>query len=182
MPPQFRQKIGVTGVDSSFATAIRTTVILIFTWIGRFIYPIVLVLQHHLIPDMALSDIVRSGDRSFLALLFSRVATGRSVTRCAHGQTKCPFRNSLRGHCSLRNGNVASLAWRRTCADGCRNPGFQIKRAAGFESGESNRHFSSLRFGMPCYENFFARKDSREDLLNVGSMRGQSRCERRKPL
>ncbi len=25
-------KIGVTGVDSSFATAIRTTVILIFTW------------------------------------------------------------------------------------------------------------------------------------------------------
>src|SRR5260370_6797650 len=25
-------KIGVTGVDSSFATAIRTTVILVFTW------------------------------------------------------------------------------------------------------------------------------------------------------
>ena len=25
-------KIGVTGVDSNFATAIRTTVILIFTW------------------------------------------------------------------------------------------------------------------------------------------------------
>jgi len=26
-------KIGVTGVDSNFATAIHTTVILIFTWI-----------------------------------------------------------------------------------------------------------------------------------------------------
>jgi hypothetical protein len=110
---------------------------------GRFIYPIVLVLQHYLIPDMALSDIVRFGDRSFMALLFPSLAIGRSFTRCADGQTKCSFRNSLCSHCSWRNANVASLAWRRTCADRRGHPGLQIMNPAGCKSDESNQ-FSQL--------------------------------------
>ena len=111
----------------------------------RFLYPGALVLRS-LIPDVAVSHIVRVGHRSFLALLFSRVATGRSLTRCAHGQTKRSFRNSLCGHCSSRNANVASLAWRRTCADRCGHPGLEIMKAAGCKSDES-KQFLSLKFG-----------------------------------
>jgi len=92
-------------------------------------------------------SIVGFGPRSFLALLFSRVATGRSLTRCAHGQTKCPFRNSLRCRCPSRNTNVASLAWRRTCADRRGHPGLQMK-AAGCKSDESNQ-FAQLEIWNP---------------------------------
>src|SRR6266446_2367798 len=95
---------------------------------------------------MDLSHIVRFGHRSFLALLFSRVAIGRSLTRCAHGQTKRSFRNSLCGHCSSRNANVASVAWRRTFADRCGHPGLEIMKAAGCKSDES-KQFLSLKFG-----------------------------------
>src|SRR5437867_1307575 len=134
-------KIGITGVDSNFATAIRTTVILIFTWmVASFTRSY---WSFSTISFRTWLFLILSGLATGLSWLcyFSRVAIGRSLTRCAHGQTKCPFRNSLRGHCSSRNGNVASLDWRRTCADGCRDPGFQIKKAAGCEYGESKRRF-----------------------------------------
>ncbi len=95
-------KIGVSAIDSNFATAIRTTVILLFTWLiasftrshwsfGTISFRTWLFL--------GLSG-VATGDRSLLALLFSGLATGGSITGRADGQTKCPFRNSLRGHCS----------------------------------------------------------------------------------
>ena len=58
-------KVGVKGIDSNLATAIRTTVVLVFTW------AIALSLgQHH-----GLADI---GRRSWLFLLLSGVATGLS--------------------------------------------------------------------------------------------------------
>jgi transporter family protein len=58
-------KIGIAGIDSNLATAIRTTVVLVFTWaiaIG--------LNKHH-----GLSEI---GRRSWLFLVLSGVATGLS--------------------------------------------------------------------------------------------------------
>jgi transporter family protein len=58
-------KIGVTGVDSNFATAIRTTVILVFTW---------------LIASFTRADwsFVTISRRTWLFLALSGLATGLS--------------------------------------------------------------------------------------------------------
>lgn len=58
-------KVGIAGIDSNLATAIRTTVVLIFTWV------IAISLGHH----HALWDISR---RSWLFLILSGIATGLS--------------------------------------------------------------------------------------------------------
>ena len=58
-------KVGIQGIDSNLATAIRTTVILVFTW------AIAIGLEKH----HALSDISR---RSWLFLILSGIATGLS--------------------------------------------------------------------------------------------------------
>src|ERR1700754_3908366 len=58
-------KVGVAGVDSNLATAIRTTVILVFTW------GIALGLQKH----HGISEI---GGRSWVFLVLSGVCTGLS--------------------------------------------------------------------------------------------------------
>ena len=58
-------KVGVTGIDSNLATAIRTTVVLVFTWalaIG--------LEQHNGIPEIS--------RRSWLFLVLSGIATGLS--------------------------------------------------------------------------------------------------------
>jgi|GEM_PF-2454418 bacterial/archaeal transporter family protein len=68
-------KIGVADVDSNLATAIRTTVILPFYVDDCVIHPIALVLRCNFIPDMALSGVVRPGDRSFLTSLATREAS-----------------------------------------------------------------------------------------------------------
>lgn len=58
-------KVGIKGIDSNLATAIRTTVVLVFSW------AIALALgQHH-----AISEI---GRRSWVFLVLSGVATGLS--------------------------------------------------------------------------------------------------------
>ena len=58
-------KVGVTGIDSNLATAIRTTVILVFTW------AIAIGLEKH----HALEEISR---RSWVFLVLSGVCTGLS--------------------------------------------------------------------------------------------------------
>ena len=58
-------KVGVAGIDSNLATAIRTSVILVFTW------GIALALERH----HGLSDISR---RSWLFLVLSGICTGLS--------------------------------------------------------------------------------------------------------
>jgi bacterial/archaeal transporter family protein len=58
-------KVGVEGIDSNLATAIRTTVILVFTW------AIALSLEKH----HALAEISR---RSWLFLVLSGICTGLS--------------------------------------------------------------------------------------------------------
>src|SRR6266850_7607772 len=58
-------KIGVTGIDSNFATAIRTTVILFFTWI----------IASFTRSDWSLGTISR---RTWLFLALSGLATGLS--------------------------------------------------------------------------------------------------------
>src|SRR3984885_15721721 len=58
-------KIGVEGVDSNLATAIRTSVILVFTW------GIALALEkHHGLPEI--------GRRSWMFLVLSGICTGLS--------------------------------------------------------------------------------------------------------
>lgn len=58
-------KIGVAGIDSNLATAIRTTVVLIFTWAIAFGLG-----KHNAIVDI--------GGRSWLFLTLSGIATGLS--------------------------------------------------------------------------------------------------------
>lgn len=58
-------KIGVAGIDSNLATAIRTTVVLIFTW------AIAVALGKH-------NAIASIGSRSWLFLALSGIATGLS--------------------------------------------------------------------------------------------------------
>ncbi len=58
-------KVGVTGIDSNLATAIRTTVVLIFTWTLAIAFE-----KHH-----AMAEISR---RSWLFLVLSGIATGLS--------------------------------------------------------------------------------------------------------
>lgn len=58
-------KVGITGIDSNLATAVRTTVVLVFTW------AIAISLGHH----HALGEISR---RSWLFLVLSGMATGLS--------------------------------------------------------------------------------------------------------
>lgn len=58
-------KVGVEGVDSNLATAIRTTVILLFTW------AIAISLEKH-------HGLAEIGRRSWLFLVLSGIATGLS--------------------------------------------------------------------------------------------------------
>jgi transporter family protein len=58
-------KIGITGIDSNLATAIRTTVILIFTWAIAFSLN-----QHQNLGQIA--------PRSWIFLILSGIATGLS--------------------------------------------------------------------------------------------------------
>jgi bacterial/archaeal transporter family protein len=58
-------KVGIAGIDSNLATAIRTTVVLVFTW------AIAISLGHH----HALGEI---GRRSWVFLVLSGIATGLS--------------------------------------------------------------------------------------------------------
>ncbi len=75
-------KCGIENMDSNVATAIRTIVVLIFSWVlvfgmgvqdGIFIYP-----ENHYI-----SCVIRRSNRSIVALLFSCVADWR----CEPGYT-----------------------------------------------------------------------------------------------
>ena len=61
----FVAKVGVSGIDSNLATAIRTTVILIFTWAIAIAFE-----KHH-----ALTQI---GRRSWIFLVLSGICTGLS--------------------------------------------------------------------------------------------------------
>src|ERR1700744_6728994 len=58
-------KVGVTGIDSNLATAIRTTVVFVFAW------AIALSLGHH-------HAIANIGRRSWIFLVLSGIATGLS--------------------------------------------------------------------------------------------------------
>jgi transporter family protein len=126
-------KIGVTGVDSNFATAIRTIVVLLFTWmIASFSW------VHWSFGNVSF--------RTWLFLILSGLATGLSWL--------CYFRALQLGEASrvapmdklsvlfailfaavvLReNDNVASLAWRRTCADRRGHPGLQMMKGVGMQ-------------------------------------------------
>jgi bacterial/archaeal transporter family protein len=127
-------KIGVTGVDSNFATAIRTTVVLLFTWmIASFSW------VHWSFGNVSF--------RTWLFLILSGLAAGLSWL--------CYFRALQLGEPSRvapmdklsvffaisslplfsRNANVASLAWRRTCADRRGHPCLQMMKGVGMQIG-----------------------------------------------
>jgi transporter family protein len=58
-------KVGIAGIDSNLATAIRTTVVLVFTWTLA-----IALSKHHAIAEI--------GRRSWLFLVLSGIATGLS--------------------------------------------------------------------------------------------------------
>jgi len=60
-------KVGVTGVDSNLATAVRTTVVLIFTWSIAFA-----------VNANAMDALSRLSQRAWIFLVLSGVATGLS--------------------------------------------------------------------------------------------------------
>ena len=60
-------KIGVTGVDSNLATAVRTTVVLVFTWSIAFS-----------VNANAMAALSRLSHRAWIFLVLSGVATGLS--------------------------------------------------------------------------------------------------------
>ena len=64
-------KIGVSGLNSNLATAIRTSVILIFSWAIVFVTSGSVDVQFHQPKNLDLSRFVRRGNRAILALLFS---------------------------------------------------------------------------------------------------------------
>ena len=81
-------KVGIKGIDSNLATAIRTSVVLVFTW------AIALSLgHHHAIADIGRRSwvfLVLSGmcDGAFVALLLSRAADGAGVEGGADRQAE----------------------------------------------------------------------------------------------
>ena len=81
-------KVGVAGIDSNLATAIRTTVIVVFTW------AIALGLEKHQRhrrdrpPQLALPRPLRNLHRTLMALLFSRAAAGPGVERSSGRQAE----------------------------------------------------------------------------------------------
>ena len=71
-------KIGVSGVNSHLATAIRTTVVLVFAW------SLVWVADSACVRGIgSLSG--RTWYRTFVVLLCPRIAIGRGLTGCAGG-------------------------------------------------------------------------------------------------
>ena len=81
-------KVGVSGIDSNLATAIRTTVVLLFTW------GIAIALEKHggmardQPPELGVPGVVRAVHRYVVDLLFSRAAERASVKRGADRQAE----------------------------------------------------------------------------------------------
>ena len=77
-------KVGVQDINSNLATAIRTTVILVFAWGVALIGGA----TSDPVEDLAVPGAVRIGDRGILALLFPGPSARRGVARCAGGQAQ----------------------------------------------------------------------------------------------
>ena len=73
-------KIGIEGVNSTLATAIRTAVVLLMSWGMVFLTGT----QAGIAPQLAVSGAVRPCHRRKLAVLLPRVAGGCSVQGGAH--------------------------------------------------------------------------------------------------
>ena len=84
-------KIGIDGVNSTLATAIRTCVVLVMSWGMVFLTNVQGGNPLHLRPKLAVSHSLRPCHRCFLAVLLSRAAIGGSVQGGA-------YRQAQRGH------------------------------------------------------------------------------------
>ena len=72
-------KVGIEGIDSNLATAIRTTVILFVGWALAFATTDIGAISSLSKRTLAVSGPFRIGNRAFVGVLFPRAANGRSV-------------------------------------------------------------------------------------------------------
>ena len=120
-------KVGVQQIDSNMATAIRTVVILIFAWAVALVTKNAAVFgnwQTHL----DFSDSVGDRHQLLLAVLFPRLAIGRSLAGRSGGQTQ-----RRRGHRAGRNfpsrtNDVAPLGRRRAHFYRSSRVGLRVRR------------------------------------------------------
>ncbi len=81
-------EVRVTGIDSNLATAIRTTVIVIFTWAIALQYGDAPRNHTDLTTKLALPGALRNRNRTLLALLFSRASTRTRLKRRSRRQAQ----------------------------------------------------------------------------------------------
>ena len=115
-------KVGVSGIDSNLATAIRTSVILVLTWAIALAVPhaggggIAALRRRHRRPDgakLALPDFVGAGDGALVALLFQGAAARGCLEGGAHRQTFRGFCDCAGDALSARTGRSESAGGRR---------------------------------------------------------------------
>ena len=111
-------KVGVSGVNSNLATAIRTTVVLVFTWAIAFGSVSPSRIGVNRTANMAFSSLIRACNRTFMAVLLSGFTDGQRLACRAYRQTQRRVRHGFRRYILARTVNVASLDGRR--AYGCR--------------------------------------------------------------
>lgn len=80
-------KVGIEGVNSHLATAIRTAVVLVMSW-GMVFLTGVQGDRSDQQKELAVSDPVRPGNRGVLAVLLQRAADGGGVQGRAHRQVE----------------------------------------------------------------------------------------------
>ena len=131
-------KIGVTGIDSNLATAIRTTVVLVFTWLLVFMNRSAGDLTSRPLLDVLGS--VRHRYRTFMALLLSSSTARPRIEGRANRQTQSRPRHRCRRDLSRRT-NLAR--------NGNRGPSRSQRSARACVRVKLPRHFFRAQLSCP---------------------------------
>jgi len=144
-------KIGVEGVPSTLATAIRTVVILVIVWATVFALH-----EQRAIPTLSSRSVIflmLSGVATGIAwfALLSRAATRSRIARGAHRQAEPAAHDSARVALAGRADVLASR--RRRCSDDARCAADHLvntRRDRTVRHGRSPRHGGRDRYTVPC--------------------------------
>src|SRR5260370_15619132 len=84
-------KIGVKGVDANVATAVRTCVVLVFTWLLVYLARQPSAFQPFSKKDLAISGSLRTRNGSFVAVLFPCLAGWPGLWRSSFSSALCSW-------------------------------------------------------------------------------------------